>query len=98
MGNIDSRPVCARHDSQPSGLGCEYCASHVRFRVFQQTARASRRIVGAEANSLQTDAEAGWGRTLSSGTTRPPLANPAADRILPLVGAVPFAQRIAVVI
>src|SRR6266550_8427294 len=29
-------------DSQPSGLGFEYCASHVRFRVFQQTARESR--------------------------------------------------------
>src|SRR6266404_8618878 len=27
-------------DSQPSGFGFEYCASHVRFRVFQQTARA----------------------------------------------------------
>ena len=26
-------------DSQPSGFGFEYCASHVRFRVFQQTAR-----------------------------------------------------------
>src|SRR5438132_3240237 len=25
-------------DSQPSGFGFEYCASHVRFRVFQQTA------------------------------------------------------------
>jgi hypothetical protein len=25
--------------SQPSGFGFEYCASHVRFRVFQQTAR-----------------------------------------------------------
>src|SRR5262249_50761230 len=28
-------------DSQPSGLGFEYCASHVRFRVFQQTARGA---------------------------------------------------------
>src|SRR5262245_4880806 len=27
-------------DSQPSGFGFEYCASHVRFRVFQQTARS----------------------------------------------------------
>src|SRR5215831_5929888 len=27
-------------DSQPSGFGFEYCASHVRFRVFQQTAKA----------------------------------------------------------
>jgi hypothetical protein len=27
-------------DSQPSGFGFEYCASHVRFRVFQQTANA----------------------------------------------------------
>src|SRR6266487_3512458 len=27
-------------DSQPSGFGFEYCASHVRLRVFQQTARA----------------------------------------------------------
>src|SRR5262245_20665881 len=26
-------------DSQPSGFGFEYCASHVGFRVFQQTAR-----------------------------------------------------------
>src|SRR5499433_271132 len=26
-------------DSQPLGFGFEYCASHVRFRVFQQTAR-----------------------------------------------------------
>src|SRR5262249_33841627 len=26
-------------DSQPSAFGFEYCASHVRFRVFQQTAR-----------------------------------------------------------
>src|SRR5947209_8926696 len=29
-------------DSQPSGFGFEYCASHVRFRVFQQTARRAR--------------------------------------------------------
>jgi hypothetical protein len=29
-------------DSQPSGFGFEYCASHVRFRVFQQTARADK--------------------------------------------------------
>src|SRR5438132_11977017 len=29
-------------DSQPSGFGFEYCASHVRFRVFQQTARAQQ--------------------------------------------------------
>src|SRR5205807_10086256 len=29
-------------DSQPSGFGFEYCASHVRFRVFQQTARGPR--------------------------------------------------------
>src|SRR5262249_50107324 len=29
-------------DSQPSGFGFEYCASHVRFRVFQQTARLLR--------------------------------------------------------
>jgi hypothetical protein len=28
-----------RH-AQPSGFGFEYCASHVRFRVFQQTASA----------------------------------------------------------
>src|SRR5215831_8715736 len=27
-------------DSRPSGFGFEYCASHVRFRVFQQTAIA----------------------------------------------------------
>jgi hypothetical protein len=27
-------------DSQPSGFGFEYCASHVRFRVFQQTVRS----------------------------------------------------------
>src|SRR5262249_47840664 len=26
-------------DSQPSGFGFGYCASHVRFRVFQQTAK-----------------------------------------------------------
>src|SRR5260221_1736534 len=30
-------------DSQPSGFGFEYCASHVRFRVFQQTAKAKYR-------------------------------------------------------
>src|SRR5215813_6116799 len=28
-------------DSQPSAFGFEYCASHVRFRVFQQTASRS---------------------------------------------------------
>src|SRR5262245_38859700 len=28
-------------DSQPSGFGFEYCASHVGFRVFQQTARTA---------------------------------------------------------
>src|SRR5262249_51650983 len=28
-------------DSQPSAFGFEYCASHVRFRVFQQTARGN---------------------------------------------------------
>src|SRR5262249_50729591 len=27
-------------DSQPSGFGFEYCASHVGFRVFQQTGKA----------------------------------------------------------
>src|SRR5262244_337631 len=31
-------------DSQPSGFGFEYCASHVRFRVFQQTAKLRFRI------------------------------------------------------
>src|SRR5262249_1275215 len=33
-------------DSQPSGLGFEYCASHVRFRVFQQTASDDARALG----------------------------------------------------
>src|SRR5262245_63854337 len=36
-------------DSQPSGFGFEYCASHVRFRVFQQTARGDRRVSGRES-------------------------------------------------
>src|SRR5262249_15854367 len=30
-------------DSQPSAFGFEYCASHVRFRVFQQTRRHHRK-------------------------------------------------------
>src|SRR5262249_43064131 len=40
-------------DSQPSGFGFEYCASHVRFRVFQQTVTGSPadfgRFIAAEA-------------------------------------------------
>src|SRR5262245_37906011 len=33
-------------DSQPSGFGFEYCASHVRFRVFQQTVRTRGGVPG----------------------------------------------------
>src|SRR6516165_12071651 len=40
-------------DSQPSGFGFEYCASHVRFRVFQQTARSI---------FPQRERQAGWRR------------------------------------
>ena len=35
---IQDRSARRTKDSQPSGFGLEYCASHVRFRVFQQTA------------------------------------------------------------
>src|SRR5262249_27118497 len=42
-------------DSQPSGFGFEYCASNVRFRVFQQTARP--RIPGSFGRRPGKEAE-----------------------------------------
>src|SRR5262245_63830883 len=41
-------------DSQPSGFGFEYCASHVRFRVFQQTAKGDLVGLGQIALALVT--------------------------------------------
>src|SRR5262249_16593336 len=43
-------------DSQPSGFGFEYCASHVRFRVFQQTASADQKLRAAKRTDAAPDA------------------------------------------
>src|SRR5438128_1921936 len=42
-------------DSQPSGFGFEYCASHVRFRVFQQTASTLSRLRMRIHNACNVD-------------------------------------------
>src|SRR5262249_46211550 len=64
-------------DSQPSGFGFEYCASHVRFRVFQQTAREettmNRAILGATlAGALVLVTSICWTQSWAQDQGRPP--------------------------
>jgi hypothetical protein len=60
-------------DSQPSGFGFEYCASHVRFRVFQQTAR----VGSISGTPLSPGARSDPGRR---DQTEPPTAEPQLQR------------------
>src|SRR6516165_12361788 len=53
-------------DSQPSGFGFEYCASHVRFRVFQQTVPAFQAVRAA------FEAGAVWGLSSLASKNRDP--------------------------
>src|SRR6516165_10323343 len=65
-------------DSQPSGFGFEYCASHVRFRVFQQTVKGENPSIGGILSALGVVAPgagvagpgARWPRWLKGATSK----------------------------
>src|SRR6266516_7118747 len=48
-------------DSQPSGFGFEYCVSHVRFRVFQQTARTRATSSRCSRSNVSLIGQPRWG-------------------------------------